>query len=83
MERTTPPVIGPQRRIMKAGVVQCQALGVAGRTDIDMRNMRVIELFITEPISGNGNNAPIVGEIVCRMTSSNSADISTNIRLLD
>ncbi len=68
---------------MKAAVVQCQALGVSGRTDIDMRDMAILEIFITEPITGNGNNAPIVGEIVRKLTSANSSEISTNVRLLD
>ncbi|MEE8533775.1 MAG: pilus assembly protein TadG-related protein [Alphaproteobacteria bacterium] len=80
---TSTPSTDLTRRVMKAAVVQCQLLGVSGRTDIDMRDMAILELFITEPITGNGNNAPIVGEIVRKLTSANSSDISTNVRLLD
>ena len=80
---TSTPSTDTNRRVMKAAVVQCQALGVSGRTDIDMRDMAILEIFITEPITGNGNNAPIVGEIVRKLTSANSSEISTNVRLLD
>ncbi len=79
---TPPTTMGPQRRVLKAAVVQCNALGVVGNTDIDMRNMEIIELFLTEPVESAGANKAIVTEIVRHLTSSNSEDISTNVRLL-
>jgi hypothetical protein len=78
-----PPVIGPQRRVIKVAVVQCQALGVIGNTDIDLRDMQVIEMFFTEPAEDSGGNKGIYGEIVRTLTSLNSPDLHTNIRLLD
>ncbi len=67
----------------KAAVVQCNALGVSGNTDIDMRDMQVIELFLTEPVESSGGNKAIVTEVVRHLTKSNSEDVSVNVRLLD
>ncbi len=74
---------GPQRRIMKAGVIQCNVLGVNGNTDIDLRDMQIIELFLTEPSANTAGDKAIYGEVVRHLTSSNSEDISVNVRLLD
>lgn len=77
------PVADARRRIMKAAVVQCLALGVSGRTEIDMSDMHIIELFIAEPITGTGSSAPIVGEIQRLLTASNSNEILANAQLVE
>ncbi len=56
---------------------------VIGNTDIDLRDMQIIEVFFTEPAESSGANTAIVVEVVRTLTSLNSADLHTNIRLLD
>ena len=78
-----PGLEDPARRIMKAAVVDCIALGVSGRYDLAVSDADYVELFITEPVSGTGGDAPIVGEIVRTLTSRNSSDIRNNVRLVE
>ncbi len=74
----------PKRRVMKAAVVQCQALGVQGRFSINVSDVQVIEMFMTEPITGGGSSAAIVGEIIRTLTPYNSGgDIRSNVQLVN
>ncbi len=56
---------------------------MSGNTDIDLRDMQIIEVFFTEPAEDSAGNKAIYVEIVRTLTSLNSPDLHTNIRLLD
>ncbi len=81
---TSTPVADARRRIIKTAVVECEALGVVGKTDIDMQDTAIIELFITEPASGAGGVTQITGEIVRLLTPNNSnTGVIANVLLVE
>ncbi len=78
------PMNDPRRRVMPAAVVQCQAIGVRGNFDIDTRDMKIVDIFITEAVGPPpANKSPIVVEIV-RMRSTTTYDsLIANVWLVD
>ena len=78
------PTDDPRRRILPAAVVQCQALNVRGNFDIETRYIRIVDLFITEPVGPPpATQSPIVGEFVRLRTTANSDSLIGNVRLVD
>ncbi len=78
------PNTDPLRRVMPAAVVQCQALDIAGHSGIESRDIRIVDIFISEAVgAGAATDSPIVGEIVGPRTSTNSNSNISNVRLVE
>ena len=74
----------PLRRVMPAAIVQCTELGVKGNFDINVNDMQIADVFVTEAVGPPpANNSPIVIEIV-RMRSTGADDsLISNVQLVD
>ena len=80
-----PGVADARRRVMKAAVVRCVSLGIKGKTNIPMNQVKLIEIFISEPADGDSaTTSPIVGEILGQITMYNpSGGILNNVNLIE
>jgi hypothetical protein len=69
---------------MPAAVVQCIEVGVTGNFNIDVRDMFMVDVFITEAVGPPpADNSPIAAEIVRARTTSNSDSDIANVRLVE
>ena len=74
----------PLRRVMPAAIVQCTELGVAGNFDINVNDMQIADVFVTEAVGPPpATSSPIAVEII-RMRSTTADDsLISNVRLVD
>jgi hypothetical protein len=74
----------PLRRVMPAAIVQCTELGVVGNFDINVSDMQIADVFVTEVVGPPpATSSPIVVEII-RMRSTTADDsLISNVRLVD
>jgi hypothetical protein len=71
----------PLRRVLKAAVLDCSALGVQGAGTYSTFG-RYVEVFLTEAVS-SPPDADIYGELVGPLLQEYSGDYHLNVQLID
>ena len=71
---------GPARRLVQVAVLECQAEGVRGSHEYPT-NGNYLEMFITEAVDGAPAGG-IYAEIVRSITTNNSPDFHSNVKLV-
>lgn len=78
MPENNPPVDDPRRRVVEVVLLNCVSDNVRGNGGPYPSHGKYIEMFITENVDGDHT---IYGEVVRRITPSNSSKLHSNISL--